>query len=105
MFLTIILILFFQRLSKYVETLVFDVPNLVDEGFMARLMVRAALGIALRYPDTVSSFMNEWRVEFFMAGKNASLQHQYKVASHEERSHFLGLQIFPGPKHITPSHL
>lgn len=103
MFLTIISILF-QRLSKYVETVEFDVPNLVDEGFMARLKVRAALAIALLYPDTVSNFMDEWRVEFYMAGKNASLQHQYKVATDEERSHFLGLQIFLGAKHITPSH-
>lgn len=86
------------------ETLEFDVPNLVDKGFITRLKARAALGIALRYPDTVSNFMNEWRVEFYMAGKNAALQHLYKAATDEERSHFLGLQIFPGVKHVTPSH-
>lgn len=86
------------------ETLEFDVPNLVDEDFVARLQVKAVLASALRYPDTVSNFMDEWRVEFYITGKNASLQHLYKVATDEERSHFLGLQIFPGAKHITPSH-
>lgn len=86
------------------ETLEFDVPNLVDEGFVARLNVRAALAISLRYPDTVRDFINEWRVDFHTAGKNASLQHQYAVATDEERSRFLGLQIFPGAKHIMPPH-
>lgn len=34
--------------------------------------------------------------------KNASLHHQYAIADEQERSHFLGLQIFRGAEHITP---
>lgn len=91
-----------QRLSKYVGALEMDIPDLNDEDFKTRICCRANFELGRRYPSTVTDFVKEWTFPFNWAVKNASLHHQYAIADEQERSHFLGLQIFQGAEHITP---
>jgi hypothetical protein len=94
-----------QRYVKYVQDLVFDNPDLVDDKLRKRLEVRASYGLSLRFSQTITEFMEELRAVYYWAVKKTILDYRYEVADEEERSHFLGLQIFPGKEKQVPPPL
>lgn len=86
----------YQRYAAFVDKLIFENPDLVDQGLRSRLEIRAGYGLSFRFPKTVIEFIEEWRHVYHWAVKKAILDYRFLVANEEERSYFLGLQIFPG---------
>ncbi|BBM97612.1 dynein axonemal heavy chain [Marchantia polymorpha subsp. ruderalis] len=65
-------------------------------------MERVGRNLSLRYSEIVTSFMEELKVDYHTAVNKAILDFRFAVADDEERAHFYGLQIFPGPESVRP---